>query len=54
MFDKLPYELECKILFMAHPTLSKIIQNELKNHKFIKKNSLRFQHPFETLLFFLR
>ena len=35
MFYKLPKELEDKILFLSHPILSKSIQNEIKNYKFI-------------------
>lgn len=37
MFDILPNELVEKIIFYSHPTLSKNIQNDIKNFIFNRK-----------------
>lgn len=50
----LPKELKYKIYFMSRPVLSKELQKEIKNHKFVNKNYIRFNHPYDSILWILR
>lgn len=53
MFKNLPLEIENKILFLAHPQLSKDIKIQIKNYKNKNTYDLRFQHPINPLFFIL-